>query len=156
MSSPKRFSIYASPALDRVLGDRLPPDASEGDFRSRSSMLSAIADRYAEIIRRAMPDLSEGEWRLIFDVLNGCWTLDKPYIQAQGLAHQIEDGTTMDGLGEKWAVDGLALARRVADLPLASQLAIVDTAERFWSLGVNDGEEWPALVARLTGRSAHA
>jgi hypothetical protein len=153
--APKRYSIYASPALDRVLADRIPPDVSEGDSRSRSSMLSAIADRYAEIIRRAIPELSEGEWKLIFDVMNGCWTLDQPYIQAQGLSHQIADGTAMDGLGEKWDVDGLTLARRVADLPLASQLAIIDTAERFWSLGSTDGEEWPTLIARLTGRSTH-
>lgn len=147
--APKRYSIYASPALDRVLAERLKPDSEDEGFRSRSSMLSAIADRYAEIVRRSTPDLSTPEWCAIFDILNGCWMIDQPAMQATGLAHQIADAAEMDGLGEKWQIDALDLARRVAALTFAEQIAIIDTAERFWSLGVQDGEGYEAVVKRL-------
>ena len=147
--APKRYSIYNSPALDRALSERIKPDSDEGDFRSRSSMISAMADRYAEIIRRSMPSLMVDEWMLIFDVMNGCWTMDQPYLQAQGIAHQIADATEMDNAGEKWAVDGLDLARRIAAMTFSEQLAILDTAERFWSLGVLEGETQYEIVMRL-------
>lgn len=145
--APKRYSIYASETLDRVLGDRVSGD---DDGRSRSSLISAIADRYSEIVRRSMPNLSVPEWCAIFDVLNGCWMHDGAAMAAQGIAHQIADASSMDGLGEKWGIDAMSLAHRIADLPFASLVSVLDTAERFWTQGCHDGEEWAEIVSRLT------
>jgi hypothetical protein len=150
--APKRYSIYASPALDRVLTDRLPTDSESEGFRSRSSMISAIADRYAEIVRRAIPDLTTAEWCLLFDTLNSTWTLDDAALTAQGIAHNVADGATLDGLGEKWGVDGLDLARRIEALPFAAKVGIIDTVERFWSLGVKEGEDYAGAIQRIIPR----
>ena len=149
----KRYSIYSSTTLDRVLAERIKSDSEELGFRSRSSMISAIAERYSEIIRRSIRELSVPEWCLIFDVLNGCWMIDSSAIAAKGLAHQIADATQLDAAGSKWDVDGLSLARRVAGMTFAEQMAIIDAAERFWSLGSEEGEEYADIVRRLVGRT---
>lgn len=151
--APPRYPIYRTPTLDAVISARLKnPNTDDAEGRSRSSLVTAIADRYAEICKRHMPDFSAGEWCLIFDVLNGCWMRENAALSANGIAHSVADGTTMDGMGEKWAVDGLDLARRIDALPFAGKIAILDTAERFWALGAKEGESYPDVVARLTGR----
>ena len=45
MKKQHRFSIYSSPALDRIISAR-------DGLRSRSALISAIADRYQECVKQ--------------------------------------------------------------------------------------------------------
>lgn len=160
----KRYSIYASAALDRALAARVhgDPDAETG-FRSRSSMISAIADRYAEICRREMPVLALGEWLAVFGALNGCWMLDNAAMAAQGIALEVADADRLNGLGITWGIDGQALAARLGGMSFAAKVAVLDAAERWWALDVQPGtadpnasaiEHWRAPVRALVGALA--
>jgi hypothetical protein len=47
--------------------------ANEEELRRcvRPDIVRKIVDRYREVCRRSLPELTEGEWWLIVDVLNG-------------------------------------------------------------------------------------
>jgi len=158
----KRYSIYANATLDRVLAERLGEDGDEG-LRSRSATITYMADRYAEICRRSMPALTLNEWLLICDAMNGTASWDHPLGAATGLAHNVYDACDLNGLGEKWQVeDWQNLAKRLADLPFASQIAVVDAAERFWATDAQPSDatpedahpfaHWRAAVAKIVGK----
>lgn len=160
----KRYSIYASAILDRALADRLGPDGDEG-LHSRTATLTYMADRYAETCRRSLPVLALNEWLLIFDAMNGTASWDYPLGAATGLAHNVHDGCDLNGLGDKWEVaDWRGLVARLADLPFASQIAVVDAAERFWVMDAQPADaapddehpfaHWRATVAKIVGRMA--
>lgn len=160
----KRYSIYASAALDRALAERIGTEGDEG-LRSRSATITYICDRYAEICRRSLPALNLNEWLLIFDAMNGTASWDYPLGAATGLAHNVHDGCDLNGLGDKWEVaDWRGLVSRLAGLPFASQMAVVDAAERFWATDAQPSEAapddahpfapWRATVQRLVGRLA--
>lgn len=165
--APKRYSIYASPALDAAIDARIDMTTGEdgGGFRSRSSLVSAMADRYAEICRRESPSLALNEWLMIFDAINGCWMLDNAAMVAQSIAHEVYDAADLNGTDRKWGVpDGKALAKRLDALQFAAKVAIVDAAERFWALDVQPDKaeataddphaHWRAPVRSLVGRLA--
>ena len=109
--------------------------------------------------------LKLNEWLLIFDAMNGTASWDYPLGAATGLAHNVHDGCDLNGLGDKWAVDDWrGLVARLADLPFASQIAVVDAAERFWVMDAQPADaapddahpfaHWRATVARLVGKLA--
>ena len=163
--APKRYSIYSSPALEAALAARIDPTAGDdgGGFRSRSSLVSAMAERYAEVCRREAPTLALAEWLMIFDALNGCWMLDNAAMVAQSVAMEVADAASLNGTDRKWGVaDGQALARHIDGLSFAAKVAIVDAAERFWALDVQpDGTAqteadphgpWRAPLRALVGR----
>lgn len=162
--TPKRYSIYASAALDRALAERIGNEGDEG-LRSRSATLTYMADRYAEICRRSLPTLTLNEWLLICDAMNGTAFWDHPLGAATGLAHNVYDACDLNGLGDKWQVeDWQELVKRLAELPFASQIAVVDAAERFWATDAQPSDatpedahpfaHWRATVQRLVGKLA--
>ena len=164
--TPKRYSIYANATLDRVLAERLPHGDPEGGARSRSATITYMADRYAETCRRSMPLLSLQSWLLIFDAMNGCYTWDHPWAATSGLlAPNVHDACDLDGTGDKWGVtDWRALVANLASLPFAAQIAVLDAAERFWAMDVQQGEDepsaadpfahWRAAVRNIVGKLA--
>lgn len=157
---PKRYSIYPSPALDRVLSARLSSD--EG--RSRSALISAIADRYAEVVARSMPLLSLPEWGLIFEAINGYWSRDHAYLSAHGIALEVADASNLNGADVQWGIDGNALVERIDGMPFASKIAILDASERFCATNTQpDGEipdnadpfaHWRGPIRAIVGRLA--
>lgn len=135
------ISIRPTPELERALAGRTSPLKG---FRNRSSMVSAMADRYHEICRRQAPRLKLAEWLLIFDSLNGCWMIDGAARSAAALAHEVHDACTLNEYGDKWQVpDWPALVERLAALDFAAQIAVVDAAERFVTLGVRPADAEP-------------
>lgn len=166
----RKYSVYASETLDRVLSERLAPPGDDGDetgsFRTRSGLISAIADRYRETCRQSMPRLPLNAWLLIFDSLNGCWMMDNAQLAANGLAHGLHDDCALNEKHIGWGVkDWQTLVAEVAALPFAARVAIIDAAERFWSLNVQPvdlgdprahppGECWRAPVRALVGALA--
>jgi hypothetical protein len=127
MNSRKK-SIWVGEALERALAERVEERATG----STSSIINCIADRYCETVRRSTPDLTQDEWMLIFDSLNGVVLTDSAQSVA-GLWGGIEDSIELDGLDEKWSVDGQALVEKLRALDYPQQVAIADTAERYWA-----------------------
>ena len=122
----KRTSIYLPVHTQAVL-----KSYGEG---STSGTITGLIDRYQTITADAMPSLTEAEWSLICDALNGCgvWISTggpDPFLMLWAEIYDSEQ----DGLGEKWGVDVQALARRLRELPLAGRAAVWDVAARFWA-----------------------
>lgn len=142
----KKRNIYIGPALGQLIDER----AGDG-ARSVSGVINACADRYLETVRRHIPDLKAEEWMLIFDALNGVWAGDAIALAIQSLPLGISDALTLDGLADKWEVDGPALLSRLEAMDWCQRLAVIDTAERFWADG-----NWPSdpdeLIRRIRGR----
>jgi len=141
----KRRNIYIGPALGQLIDER----AGDG-ARSVSGVINACADRYLETVRRHIPDLAAEEWMLIFDALSGVWAGNTISLAIQSLPLGISDALTLDGLADKWGVDGAALLARLESMGWCERLAVIDTAERFLA-----AEDWPsdpeALCSLLAG-----
>lgn len=122
---PSKTAIY----LPDLMIEQL--EARERDESSRSGLLARIVDRYAETVRRELPDLEVGEWKLLCDSLNG--VIHEPAGHVGWFAAGVEDSIRLDKLDEKWKVDGKALIRKLSRMSFAQSLAVVDTAERYWA-----------------------
>lgn len=97
-------------------------------------------DRYYAVISAELAalELSESEAMLIVDALNG--TIAEPAAaQRTMLWAGVADAIALDGLAEKWVVDGDALTTKLRGLSLAGSLAVIDAAERYWA-AVGRGE----------------
>lgn len=164
--APKKYFIYASPTLDRVLAKRMAaPDADREDgFRSRSGLLNAIADRYDVVCSQSMPRLPLAAWCLIFDSQNGCWVTDSAQLAASGIAQGLYDDCSLNRKHVAWGLsdeEAMDLVHAINAMPLAEQTAILDAAERFWALNLQpDGTppteadphaHWRAPVRSLVG-----
>ena len=112
-------------------------EARTGDERGEGlpTVAQVAIGRYLEVCRREVPrDLSEGEWNLIRDSLNGVWLQEEmggpssiAVIQAQ-----IDDSMTLNGAARKWKVDGEVLLGKIAKWSYAQKVAVVDAVERWW------------------------
>ena len=114
-----RFTIYAGPTLSAAL---------EG-HENRSGRINEIAARYLETVARHTPEMSEGDWCVLCDVLNGT-ILDEQMVRM--LWAEIEDAHRHDRIGEKWGTDALALSVELKALPFVELVAIAEVVERFW------------------------
>lgn len=97
---------------------------------SLSGRLSTVAERYAAILDRHRPDLSEAEWNAVRDALNGVWLRDA--LSLRSIWAEIADADRLDGLGRKWGIDAQALAVRVRDMDTATLVALVEAVESWW------------------------
>lgn len=89
--------------------------------------LERLYQLYARALRRVK--LTVEEACLICDALNG--TLHD-VSSGTRFWFGIQDAIELDGLDEKWNVDGKALIEKLATLDDLAAMAIVDAAERFW------------------------
>lgn len=125
------ISIY-QPTLERL-------DARVGRL-SRSERLSQDLTRYWDLLgaglAQARKKLTKPEASLILDVQNGTYVDDGPafarWVIGDSLAFQISDAISLDGLDQKWGVDGPALLEKVRGLGHAETLALLDWAARYW------------------------
>jgi hypothetical protein len=153
MSSSKRFTVHlAEPAL-QALGQ----DADLG----LSGRITEVALRFAALIDDGMPAFTAAEWCALCDSLNGYFLIYDhgtgsdmdPARHAWANVADAADGP--DRLGEKWNVDGRALALRMRDMPYLQQVAACEVVRRFWrDPQLNDLDEVDLLRkvgARLAG-----
>ncbi len=116
------------------------PDGVMDDLTARTSELClSLGDvarrdleRYYTILRHELraADLTKGEAAALCDVLVSTW-MDAH--TARLLDMEVEDALA-DGLDDKWGIDGLQLARRLAAMPWSRRMAIADAVERWWAL----------------------
>lgn len=89
--------------------------------------LERLYSLYDRALRRL--ELTVDEACLIVDSLNGTihdvWSAARFWIG-------VQDSIELDGLDEKWKVDGKALIAKLSELDETSCMAIVDAVERFW------------------------
>lgn len=124
---PDKQGVSFSHALKNAIGP-IPAD----DRITISGRVNTIGDRYQEILRRTQIEkrLSDTEWNLVRDSLNG--VAHQPASQIRHLWHGIEDSIQLDGLAEKWEVDGDALLEKLRDLSFVEEVAVVEAVERWW------------------------
>lgn len=122
-------SIYFGPTAEEFLAARTR--GGEGSTGDRSAVVCRALDRYAEVVRRSTPALSPAEWKLVVDSLNG--VLHEPASLITAAAAGIADSIQLDGLAEKWEVDGPAFVKRLRALAYPQLVALVDVAERYWA-----------------------
>ena len=122
-------------AKSKTFGVHIRKDIEE-EFLSRggsSVTINRDLERLYALYARATREvpLSLDEARLIVDCCNG--TIHDVNT-ARMLWASVEDACELDGLDEKWGVDGPGLVERLKNLSQVQALALVDAAERFWSL----------------------
>lgn len=146
----RRLSLYVGPPLRALLDERGGESEAHGSPAGGgvSGIVNTVADRYRECLRRSVPVLTEAEWMAVADALNGVWLAGDASHLAVVWA-EIEDTDRLNGLGAKWGIDALALARRLRELPYAGLLAVVDVVERLWQ---DPGADW---AVRLRDLLAH-
>jgi hypothetical protein len=110
---PKKTSIYLDPDTQAILAAR---EVGPG---TRSEVIRACVERYAEICRREKPELTEAEWETIFEALDERWL-------AAGHS-AIHVPATVADAGKT------ALSKKLGDLFFAELVAVVDEAERHWA-----------------------
>ena len=116
----RKTSLYVDSAGDAILAARDGAVSGVKRYGRRSLLFRELIRRYDEICRDA-PDLAEAEWSALV------------------AAGKSWDGQTDIRASARWtdllgAVSGNdRLARRLRDLELAHQIAIVDYVERYWA-----------------------
>ena len=139
-------NLYLTPGAEDALGARATGE------RVRSAVVSRMMERYAEVCRRALPELTDAEWDLLRDSLNG-W-LPEPAASVGWLAMGVRDSIALDGLADKWGVDGPALLSRLEALDYAGCLAVLDAVERWWASAAAACERTQANPQTQTRRQA--
>lgn len=147
-----RISIYAGKSLDRVLQERTDATGAMA-AGTNSAVVNKVADRYQEVIRQSMPQLSLGSWCLLFDSLNGVWMQEGAAMYVGALTQGVQDSIRLEALDRKWEVDGEDLLSLLHDLPFCSRLAIIDAAERWWARGTYEGETLRDSVVAVVGEA---
>ena len=124
------------PRIQFRAGDLLGPLAlrEDGNRLSRDRVAARDLARYYAVLASELArlDLTRNETMLIIDSLNG--TVHDTPESARLLWAGVADAITLDGLAEKWSVDGPALVAKLRSLSLAGALAVIDAAERWWIL----------------------
>ncbi|HYE76048.1 MAG TPA: hypothetical protein VEF04_22065, partial [Blastocatellia bacterium] len=115
MSPTKRIALNVTDAeLEKEILTR-SGEAKPGRGGGFSETLNTDLSRYYALLKRARMRLrellSDGELALIIDVCNGWWKSNPE--DALALWHNVYDGIEMDGLDQKWKIDGKALVRKL-------------------------------------------
>lgn len=129
-----RYTFFLPDALAAEIESRTTGDGRETGHAGRSTIAQQMLASYLEILRQARRDLrarlAPNEIALILDTLNGT-LFDEPAL-AGALWQEVADGIALNGLAEKWSIDGPALVETVRALPLSHCLALVEASQRFW------------------------
>lgn len=114
--------------------------ALRGDVRSE--IISQDLGRYYRLLADARMRLREQftpkELGAIIDTQNGYWY--HPRLEASEIWANVEDGCRLNGLAQKWGIDGAVLVQKLQSLDLLAVHALADATTRFWH-AVGQGDE---------------
>lgn len=116
----RKTSIYVDSAGDSILAARDGAVSQVKRYGRRSLLFRELIRRYDEICRNP-PDLADAEWTVLV-AAGEAWERQTDINASARWAHLLG---ALDGH------DGLA--RRLRELGLAHQIAIVDYVERYWA-----------------------
>lgn len=111
--------IYLSPAAETALAPRAGAN--------RSAAASRMLERYEEACRRALPDLDEEEWQIIYGATNG-WLIDSA-ASVRYLPMEVEDYLQDRDVHSSFP----DLVAKLQALDYCGLMAVVDAAERYWA-----------------------
>ena len=99
---------------------------------------------------------TEGEARLILDVMNGTMWIgsEAPGLVGQRIAIEVADGIAINALDAKWSVDGAELRAKLADLTSFQLVALELWAAEFWQGDYNGPSFEASHLAKIVGRAA--
>ncbi len=128
--SDNRVAFRAADPLQQQLAARTDQEA-EG--QSAALVARRDLERYYAVLQDSLRrlDLTAGEACLIVDALNGT-LMDA--VSYRLLWAEVSDAQRRQNLAEKWGVDGSQLVERLRALSPGELMAIIDAAERFWTL----------------------
>lgn len=93
-----------------------------------------IGDAFPALYRHTLDDLrgkfTRGELMLMIDVCNGLWLT--PMMAGQHMIAQVSDGIALDGLDEKWEVDGKIMNEKIARLSIFETACLELWVQAFW------------------------
>lgn len=141
---PKK-SLYIPDGVDRDVIAAAPAESYSG----RVAYLCALGHRLA---LDSAPALTLGEWCAVADALNGYWLDYEAGVEAvaSGVRHELFDAAPE--LDERWQVDCTALSRRLAEMPLGAQAAVLEIGRAYWRRPeVRDGDQDHEAVFRALG-----
>ena len=145
---PKTPTARRKRGLTANVSFRLGLMADDVRERARDGVtLSAVAqrdlERYYATLKASLldVDLTEAEALLIVDACNGL--LVEPH-SVGFLWAQISDAIRLEGLDQKWGIDGSALVEKIRSWTYAQNLAAQDAAEKWWMI-CDDGERGETL-----------
>ena len=139
----RKTSLYVDSAGDAILAARDGAVSGVKRYGRRSLLFRELIRRYDEICRDA-PELTDAEWNVLV------------------AAGKAWDGQTDIKASARWAqllgaVSGNdRLARRLRDLGLAHQIAVVDYIERYWAAKARRDTLPPLPVRDVTGEPGPA
>jgi hypothetical protein len=128
MSTKSQRSTIHIPA---PIVEALDLDKDAGE--SLSGRIALIVERYRQIISDHCPELSRNEWMACMDVMNGMFTGMGEPTAVKFLWASVDDACSMEGLAEKWEIDGPALVKKLRALDTAGAIAVAEIGRRFWS-----------------------
>lgn len=101
---------------------------------NRSEQINGDLTRYYRLLAEARTQLrtrlSSSEIAAIIDVQNG--HIYAPRLSHYEISANIEDACRLDGLAEKWSIDGRVLVETLQAMDLWQITALADATERFW------------------------
>ena len=114
---------------------------------NRSEQINGDLTRYYRLLAEARTALrarlSPAELSAIVDVQNG--HVYAPRLSHDDISANIEDACRLDGLADKWSIDGRGLVETLSALDLWQLTALADATERFWhAVGEGDTTRDPA------------
>ena len=116
----RKTSIYVDSAGDSILAARDGAVSGVKRYGRRSLLFRELLRRYDEICRDA-PDLADAEWSILV-AAGKTWGGQTDIRASTRWSHLLGAVNGNDGL-----------ARRLRDVGLAHQIAIVDYIERYWA-----------------------
>jgi hypothetical protein len=123
-------------------------------FGNPNAGMEYIGDAFPSLYRYTLNALkgrfSRGELMLMIDVNNGLWLT--PLMAGQHMTAQVSDGIALDGLDEKWKIEGAALNRKVAAMTIFEAACLELWVQAFWKN--LDAYSFEAYVADLAGGAA--
>lgn len=96
---------------------------------------NGIIERYIRLVESRRAEIrrtfSDRELQALLDACNG--TIHDPIeMGIAALAHGVADALELDGLAEKWGIDGPGLLAKLRGSDPVTRLALIDFIERAW------------------------
>ena len=125
------------PAVNVYIPEKILQEV-ERRGENRSRVVSRDLGRLYYLYNTALKeiDFTIEELCLVFDALNGALLDDAK--NARLFWASVEDAIKLEKLDIKWGVDGKALVEKLVKLTDLQKFAVIDLAERFWTLATNN------------------
>lgn len=153
-TGPLSASVSTSPKIRRATMDallRFLPNPNAAVTFAAELLAIAYPRALAEIRGR----FTEPEARLMLDVMNGTMWIgsEAPSLVGQRIAIEVADGCQLNGLDDKWHVDGTKMGATLGGLTSFQLVALELWCGEFWAGAYNDESFEREHLAKLCGRA---